>query len=152
MHVWRLIKTRYASTAFDGEGARRNGARWNSRGTRAAYASSNPALAILEVLVHMTSGGRFLGYSLIAATLDDAFIETRATSSLPKDWHAWPVPPHVQAIGDAWIQSRSAVAIRLPSAVVPADHNILINPDHPEFKRLHIHSVEPFEFDPRLLD
>jgi RES domain-containing protein len=44
------------------------------------------------------------------------------------------------------------VAIRLPSAVVPADHNILINPDHPEFKRLHIHSVEPFEFDPRLLD
>jgi RES domain-containing protein len=58
----------------------------------------------------------------------------------------------VQAIGDAWIQSRSAVAIRFPSAVVPADHNILINSDHPEFKRLHIHSVEPFEFDPRLLD
>ena len=49
--AWRLSKTRYAGTAFDGEGARLNGGRWNSVGTRVAYASASIALATLEVLV-----------------------------------------------------------------------------------------------------
>lgn len=152
MRVWRLVKTRHVPTAFDGEGARRYGARWNSRGTRAAYASSNPALAILEVLVHMTGGGTLPGYSLIAATLNDSLVEDLPPSSLPNDWHVWPVPPRVQAIGDAWIQSRTALALRVPSAIIAADHNVLFNPDHPDVKHLEITSIEPFEFDPRLLD
>ena len=34
---WRIVKSRYASTAFDGEGARLYGGRWNSSGTRMVY-------------------------------------------------------------------------------------------------------------------
>lgn len=151
MHVWRLIKTRYAASAFDGEGARLNGARWNSRGTRAAYASSNSALAVLEVLVHMTGGGSVPGYSLIAARLDDALIEDLAGSDLPRGWNHWPVPPAVQAVGDAWIRSRRSLALRVPSALVTAGYSIVINPEHPEFGRLRIDAIEPFKFDSRLL-
>jgi RES domain-containing protein len=62
MQLWRLVKTRYAAAAFDGEGARVNGGRWNSPGTRVAYASANSALAVLEVLVHMTAGSGLPGY------------------------------------------------------------------------------------------
>jgi RES domain-containing protein len=51
LSAWRICKARYATRAFDGEGARVYGGRWNSPGTRVAYASESVALATLEVLV-----------------------------------------------------------------------------------------------------
>jgi RES domain-containing protein len=151
MRLWRLIKTKYASTAFDGEGARLHGARWNSPGTRVAYASSNSALAVLEVLVHMTAGGILPAYSLITATLADTYIEVLPASDLPRDWASSPVPPELQAIGDAWIRSSRSLALRVPGAVVQGSHNILINPKHADFAQFTVESTEPFDFDPRLL-
>jgi RES domain-containing protein len=32
MRVWRLCRARHAATAFDGEGARLFGGRWNEKG------------------------------------------------------------------------------------------------------------------------
>jgi RES domain-containing protein len=151
MRVWRLTKTRYASSAFDGEGPRLYGGRWNSRGTRMTYASNNSALAVLEVLVHMTGSGAFPGYSLVTASLDDGLVEDLETSSLPRDWTVSPVPPEVQGVGDAWIRSGRSLALRVPSVLVSDSHNILINPAHPSVARLTVDSVEPFQFDPRLL-
>ena len=46
----RLVSPRYADIAFDGEGARRYGGRWNSKDTSMVYAASS--LAALEMLVH----------------------------------------------------------------------------------------------------
>jgi len=151
MRLWRLVKTKYASTAFDGEGARLHGGRWNSPGTRVAYASSNSALAVLEVLVHMTGGGILPGYSLVTATLPDALVHDLPASELPKNWASSPVPPALQAIGDAWARSGRSVALRVPSAVVQGSHNILLNPEHADFARFAVESSEPFGFDPRLL-
>ena len=51
--VYRICKTKYAATAFDGEGAFRFGGRWNTRGTRLIYTAGNLALAALEMLVHL---------------------------------------------------------------------------------------------------
>ena len=152
MRLWRLIKTKYASTAFDGEGARLHGARWNSPGTRVAYASSNSALAVLEVLVQMTGAGGILpGYSLVTATLPDDLVEHMSAADIPVDWDSSPVPPEVQAIGDAWIRSGRSLALRVPSAIVEGSHNILINPEHADFAQLVVESSVPFAFDPRLL-
>ena len=150
MEVWRLTKTRYADTAFDGEGARLYGARWNSRGTRVAYASSNSALAVLEVLVHL-AGGAPIGYSLISADIPDPLIEDLAPNLLPKEWKLSPVPPSVQAVGDEWITSGRSLALRVPSVIVDGGFNILINPDHSAFAKVSITSVSPYDFDPRLI-
>ena len=152
MRLWRLVKTKYASTAFDGEGARLHGARWTSPGTRVAYASSNSALAVVEVLVHMTGAGGILpGYSLVTATLPDDLVEDMPAADLPVDWDSSPVPPQVQAIGDAWIRSGRSPALRVPSAVVEGSYNILINPEHSDFAQLVVESSVPFALDPRLL-
>ena len=151
MQVWRLVKTRYASSAFDGEGARLYGARWNSPGSRVAYASMNSALAVLEVLVHMTAGTALSGYSLLTATLPDELVEDLAESALPMGWSASPVPPEAQAIGDAWVRSTRSLALRVPSVIVRGSFNVLINPAHPDFGQFAVDSVEPFDFDPRLL-
>lgn len=74
-----------------------------------------------------------------------------AAASLPKDWKAWPVPPHVQAIGDAWIQSGRSLALRVPRVIVTGGFNLLINPGHPKAGRLTIDAVEPYVFDRRLV-
>ena len=151
MQVWRLVKTRYVSSAFDGEGARLYGARWNSPGTRVAYASMNSALAVLEVLAHMTAAAALPGYSLVTATLPDELVEDLPESVLPSDWSASPVPPAAQAIGDAWVRSTRSLALRVPSVIVRGSFNVLINPAHPDFWQFVVDSVEPFHFDPRLL-
>ena len=152
MRLWRLVKTKYASTPFDGEGARLHGARWTSPGTRVAYASSNSALAVLEVLVHMMGGGGILrGYSLVTATLPDALVEDIPAADIPVDWYSSPVPPDVQSIGDGWIRSGRTLALRVPSAIVDGSYNILINPERSDFAQLVVESSVPFVFDPRLL-
>ena len=151
MQVWRLVKTRYAATPFDGEGARLYGARWNGPGNRVEYASSNSALAVLEVLVHMTGGGGLPGYSLVCASLPDSLVEVIARADLPGNWDSSPVPPEVQAVGDAWLASTRSLALRVPSALVRDSYNLLINPEHGDFGRLAIISSEPYNFDRRLL-
>lgn len=151
MQLWRLVKTRYATTAFDGEGARIHGGRWNSPGTRVAYASSNSALAVLEVLVHMTAGSALPGYSLVRAHIPDSLVDEWPASELPGTWRAFPVPPEVQAIGDAWVRSGRTLALKVASAIVEGSYNVLINPEHPMFSRFEVESVQPFGFDPRLV-
>ena len=151
MQLWRLVKTRYAATAFDGEGARLYGGRWNSPGTRVAYASSNSALAVLEVLVHMRAGSVLPGYSLVRVNVPDPLVEEIPVSDLPTNWSVSPVPPEVQSIGDTWARSGRALALTVPSAIVPGSFNVLINPDHPAFAELTVESIEPFSFDHRLM-
>ena len=151
MQVWRLLKSRYAPNAFDGEGPRLYGGRWNSVGTRVAYASDSSALAVLEVLVHLDDAALLSAYSLVAASLPDDLVEDLDRSRLPANWNASPVPPDVQAIGDAWLHSAHSLALRVPSAIVPGGTNLLIDPAHPDFGRFGVLGVQPFDFDPRLL-
>jgi RES domain-containing protein len=42
------------------------------------------------------------------------------------------------------------VALAVPSAIVPAEFCILLNPGHPDARRVVVHFPEPFSFDERL--
>ena len=95
MRLWRLVKTKYAESAFDGEGARLHGGRWNSPGTLVAYASDSSALAVLEVLVNLKDDSVLSSYSLVSATIPDELIETLDRRALPTNWNSSPVPPAV---------------------------------------------------------
>lgn len=150
MLVWRLLKTRYAAKAFDGEGARIYGGRWNSTGVAAAYASDSASLAVLEVLVHLRPASVLSSYSLVSASIPDELIESVDEKSLPKGWNAFPIPAEVQAFGDAWLEGRRAVALRLPNVLVPQGSNFLLNPAHPGFESVVVGPALPFSFDSRL--
>jgi RES domain-containing protein len=151
MQIWRLVKPKYAAAAFDGEGARLYGARWNSAGVRVAYASSDPALAVLEVLVHVKDTNLLSSYSLVSGSIPDGLVKDVDRSLLPKEWRSSPVPATVQAVGDDWIRSASSLALRVPSVLVPSGSNLLINPAHPDFARVTVESIEPYRFDSRLI-
>ena|SRR5436190_14891950 len=150
IRVWRIVKEKHAATAFDGEGAWRFGGRWNSQGTRVVYTSSTMALATLESLVHLNPPVTFI-YVAIPVELDETLVETVTASDLPADWTEEPPPPSTKEIGDVWVKEARSAVLELPSVIIRAEPNFLLNPAHPDFKKIKIGKPEPFAFDPRLL-
>ncbi len=148
--AWRIVKERHAATAFSGEGAWRFGGRWNSRGTRVVYASATRALAALETLVHLTPPVTFR-FVAMPVQFDDSLLEVLGLSSLPADWKVSPPAPSTQELGDTWVREGRSVMLEVPSVIVPGEANYLINPAHPDFRRLKPGKAEAFSFDPRLL-
>jgi len=151
MRLWRLVKTRYAATAFDGEGARLHGARWNGVGIRVAYAADSSALAVLEVLVHLGKVSVLPSYSLVTGNLPSALMEDLEESTLPAGWNTSPAPPAVQSMGDARIRSGRSLALRVPSAIVQGSYSVLINPVHPDVGQFIVDAATPYSFDARLI-
>ena len=148
---WRIVKSRYVSTAFDGEGARLYGGRWNSPGTRMVYTSSTISLAVLEVLVHLQEASILSSYSLISAGFDDALVERLDRSMLPDGWRSYPAPSELQRIGDEWVRRQRSAVLEVPSVIVERESNYLLNPVHPDFSSVVIGKPEPFTFDERFL-
>jgi RES domain-containing protein len=147
--AWRIVKEKHAATAFTGEGAAKAGGRWNSRGVLLVYASGTKSLATLENLVHLNPPVIFK-YVVFPLQFDDALVEIFPVKDLPADWRTEPPPPATKAIGDAWVKAARSAILALPS-VITGDTNYLLNPAHPDFKKIVIGQPEPFVFDPRLL-
>lgn len=148
--VWRLNARRFAKDAFTGSGASRFGGRWNLPGARIIYCAESRALAAMELLVHVEDIEDLVsvGWQATAVVLPSAAIE--GPVRLPQSWRAYPYSATTQRYGSAWAASRRSVALRVPSAVVPGEFNVLLNPEHPAFERLRISAPAPFRFDPRL--
>jgi RES domain-containing protein len=128
--------------AFSGEGAYLAGSRWNTPGHRMSFAAESQSLAMLEYLVHATSEMYFDDAVLVVAHLDDRYITAFDSEKLPPDWRSFPPGPATQRIGDEWLASGASVAMLVPSAVVPRERNVLINPAHRHFSKLKIDAVE----------
>jgi RES domain-containing protein len=105
----------------------------------------------LEVLVHLQSTAVLQAYSLATIQFPEALVETLGVDSLPSDWRRFPPPPENQALGDGWVLEGRSPVLRVPSAIVPAASNYLINPAHPKFAAAVTGTPERFAFDPRLL-
>lgn len=148
--AWRLTKTRYLASAWDGEGARRAGGRWNSVGTAVVYVSGSLALALVETLVHLPPGV-LPAYSAVPITFDEALVTELRVRKLPRDWTRHPPLSSTQAIGDAWVSAAGSLALEVPSVVVPSEHNYVLNPHHPDFAKARIGKPIAFPFDVRLL-
>ena len=151
LSLWRISKRKYADTAFSGEGTRRAGGRWNSRGQGMVYTSGTLSLAALEVFVHMEVED--VATMLASIRLDiptDVQIDYLATDRLPPNWRDIPAPIGLAAMGDSWFKTGGTAILAVPSVVIPIEYNYLINPTHPDFVKLSIESPQPFELDPRL--
>lgn len=148
--AWRIVKRKHAKTAFDGEGARRFGGRWNNPGVGIVYTAQSQSLAALEIVVHLDSSELLEKYVVFEVGIDESLIARVDPSQLPRNWRADPPPVKVREIGDAWAAAGTSAVLQVPSATVPAEHNFLLNPRHREFPRLHMGQACPFRFDPRL--
>jgi RES domain-containing protein len=151
MRVWRVCPARRATTAFDGEGARVYGGRWNHVGVPAVYVSATISLGLLEYLVHADPD--LAPQALVAIPVDcsDAVpSEEIKLSALPAGWRSYPAPEAVKDIGSAWLRALSSAVLSVPSAVVPQERNFVLNPRHGRFRDLKVGTPEPISLDPRL--
>ena len=149
--AWRLVKTRHLAGAFDGEGAREYGGRWNSPGMAVVYLAETLSLAALEVLVHLHDASPLPAYSAVPVHFDARLMWAVKLRDLPRDWRASPPPPELRAIGDAWVRAGKSAVLAVPSAVVETERIFLLNPAHPGFRRVHIGRPQPFAMDERLV-
>jgi RES domain-containing protein len=149
--VWRIVKEKYADSAFTGEGAARVGGRWNSRGRWLVYTSGSLSLAALELLVHLNPPVSFR-WVAIPCEFDDRIAEILPAEDLPRQWRRYPAPPATRSFGDQWLDRARSAVLAVPSAIIPREWNYLVNPAHPDIKRITIGTPEPFAFDPRLIE
>ncbi|HXT12304.1 MAG TPA: RES family NAD+ phosphorylase [Candidatus Angelobacter sp.] len=147
---WRIVPSEFADTAFDGEGARLYGGRWNSKGVSMVYASLHLSLAALEIRVHIEATSKRKNYSCIAFHFDKTIMRVLTARDLPKNWQHEPSIPSAKRIGDSWVESKASVILGVPSVVVPEELNLLINPKHPDFKKIQMDKPTSFVFDDRL--
>ena len=148
---WRIVKGKHAVGAFNGEGARVAGGRWNSPGVAMVYTSESAALAALELLVHLGRSASLADYVIFSCEFENGIVEIVDPRVLPHDWRIYPAPESLQRIGDRWVYQLRSAVLRVPTAVVEGESNFLLNPGHPDFKRIRVSKSRPFGFDPRLL-
>ncbi|HET9025945.1 MAG TPA: RES family NAD+ phosphorylase [Trueperaceae bacterium] len=151
IRAWRILKARYAATAFDGEGARLYGGRWNSVGRPVVYLGCTPAIAALEVLAHNARPALLeASYVIIEARLPDSAVLDIDRAALSSGWDDAADARSTAAIGDAWLASGASLALRVPSAVLPLERNLVVNVRHPRYAEMQVGEPRPFRFDPRL--
>ena len=151
IEAFRIVPERRKQTAFNGEGARLFGGRWNTPGHSVVYASCSRALAALEVLVHLDAQTVPFTYLLFSVKIPDvSYIENRymgiKSPSLPLS-----IQPATQQFGDEGLESKKSAVLAVPSSIISAEPIFLFHPQHPDFHRLDIGAPERFTFDPRLL-
>jgi RES domain-containing protein len=145
--AYRLVKKKWVEKAFDGEGAKRFGGRWNSRGKSCVYLAAAESLAILEILVHLDDYQVLTHYLLFEVVLPQRDILYLPIESLPACWRDEPAPPETAEIGDAWLAEATSLALAVPSVIVPREWNFILNPTHPAFKSL-VSQARRLSFEP----
>ncbi|MGA7629270.1 MAG: RES family NAD+ phosphorylase [Terriglobales bacterium] len=150
MRLWRICREIHAASAFSGEGARLYGGRWNSRGVRAVYTSPALALAAIETFVHLEPNLRPDDLVSIETELpDNVRTERIDLKSLPRKWYELR-DESLRTLGDRWIRAGKTLALHVPSAAIRGEWNVLLNPEHSDFRKLKIQKPNPFEFDLRM--
>ena len=163
--LWRLEKERYADPAVRGKGSLKTSGRWHHKGTQVAYASEHPGVAVLEKLAWLGSydGARESSYVLLPLHLHpDEHQEPLDESALPDDWDSFLHPEATRDLGTQWVEAERSAVLAVPSAplgvlglsapgaVLPVAKNYLINPFHPDFRKLERGEPVPFFWDARL--
>ena len=153
MNAWRLVRKRRLPEAFTGEGARLGGGRWNHVGTPVVYVSETLSLAALELFIHFTRKDIKLSKSLLAVPVeipDGLKVIEVSVKSLSSDWRVSPPSNSTKDIGTEWAQKGPSPVLRVPSAVIPDEYNLLLNPKHSDFVKIMIGKPQPFRLDERL--
>jgi len=150
MPLWHICKAQHAGTAFSGEGSVLYPGRWHHAGMPVVYCSESRSLAALEQRVHLPQGRlppHFVCFRIEVPP--EVAVAEVSFPDLPASWRRHPPPSALRDIGTGWAEAGETVVLQVPSAIVPGEHDYLLNPRHADFARLEIGAPEPFDFDER---
>ena len=135
---------------FDAEGARLYPGRWNKPTSPLIYTSEHYSTAMLEKLVHANSllppNQHYIRITIPAGVRYEVF--------QPETLPGWDGPDEslCKTYGDKWCQERRSAVLLVPSIVARIEHNILLNPLHPDFVKIEYDLPQPVWWDERLYD
>lgn len=152
--LWRIGVDTPDYTADDttGAGAKITGGRWNRKGNAVLYTSTSIALACLETVVHMKSGGLPLNRYLVRVDVPEEAWNARTVLAPAVGWDALPEGKVSLDAGDAWISGAASPILLVPSVIVPEEPNVLVNPAHALSAGIKAAKVREWLYDPRLLE
>jgi len=139
IRVYRIIEPRQASHPFSGAGSD-SGGRWTSPRTQGVYASLSPATAMLEYLVHLEGE---TPRELLMATASVPLDCVLAQVEVPSEWQERPYRDHVRKVGDEWSKTKKSMALRVFRSVGHKEHNLIRNPEHPDFGKRQLEQLTP---------
>lgn len=151
MQVFRITRKRYESQVLSGEGGRRVASRWNYKGDSIVYTSSSRSLSLLEMLVHMDMEDmRKMDLLICEIHIPERLkIESIPIQKLPEGWNRTPFNKGSQQYWRHFIEDRKAAVLRVPSVIIPEEWNYLIDPEHPDSKKIKVRSCNPLQVDAR---
>jgi hypothetical protein len=151
MHIYRFGLKKFIGD-LTGQGAKIYGGRWNSVGNAMLYSSYSPSLAMLEFACNASGITKTIQTSLLTLKLDSKVkIEIINLNDLPANWQQVPSPDSLKVIGNNWLKSNKTLALKVPSAIMPLESNLLINPLNKDFFKLEIENFVDMNIDSRIL-
>jgi RES domain-containing protein len=152
MIVYRVEREKYLQKTLSGIGASMTkGYRWNSLNTKLVYTAESRALATLEVSVHLDLSEDLPSdrYYVEIEIPDEITILEVYIEDLPTNWDSNPPTITTQTIGDDFVIENEGAVLKVPSSIVPQEFNYLINPNHPDSKKIRVISKTLMTFDSR---
>ncbi len=149
MQLFHLGSSRFAKQ-LTGEGARLFGGRWNQKGDACLYTSGTRSLCILEYLANVTLENIPPDLVITEYSLPDKYCRIIQMQDLPENWYDVPAPVSTRRFGSNLLAGSKVVCFAVPSAIVHAERNYILNPAADGFAQLKIVATEPFVIDHRI--
>jgi len=149
MEVYHLGKTKFAEQ-LTGEGAKLHGGRWNLSGYPCLYTSGSRALSVLEYAANVHLEEMPFSLSITVYSIPDKSWKEFSMNDLPQNWLQIPAPEETKEWGSHFLQQAKFLALKVPSVIIPSEFNFILNPLHPDFKKVNIKEVHSFTFDARI--
>lgn len=152
MKIWRVgTETRtFGADDLSGKGSALYPGRWNDAGHSMVYCARSVSLAMLETTAHLNFSGLPLNRYLIEVRIPKPIWERRrvvAAADLPRTWDAIPAGRTSVQFGTQWLKDGRTALLCVPSAIVPEEQVVLINPRHGDAVKIVARSVRPVAYD-----
>jgi len=147
MTVYRFVRPIYRND-ISGDGARKKGGRWNSPGFPVVYTSTSISLSLLELLIYNSSYEVIRVNMLMQITVPENLMKSLSVNALKQTWQK--DIDYSRFIGNEFLKNKKSLLLKVPSAIIPEESNVLINPAHPDFKRVKIIKAALFQYYTRL--
>lgn len=158
IEAYRLNSSKYPPNS--GRGAAIHGGRWNRPGFEAIYTAASHSLAVLEILVHYRTLPR--DFAITPIRIPESLVQHEVFLRVGDPFRSALDPfrsldlkqladqDFTRKLGTTMFEDKHYAVLSVPSAIIPAERNYVLNPAHPRFPEIEFRASEPFYFDPRL--
>ncbi len=113
------------------------------------YLSSTLSLAAIETFVHLGDDAARLEYVYFEVEIPPSVL-ILLLARKPKGWRNEPPTEASMRVGNRWLRDGRSALLEVPSAIIPSETNLILNPLHLDTSKLRVGAARAFQFDPRM--